>query len=110
MGKSAATSEDSGEAAEKSAKNETSTEEAKATPPAPKAEEKPAPKAEEKPAPKPEGKPAPKPEGKPAPKPEEKPEKKPEKKPEEKPALKPMPAGLDLRDIANMRVAQEKAK
>ena len=78
MGKSAATSEDSGEAAEKSAKTE-----------APKEEATPAPKAE-KPAPKPEEKPAPKPEGKPAPKPEEKPEKKPEEK---KPEKKAAPAG-----------------
>ena len=78
MGKSAATSEDSGEAAEKSAKTE-----------APKEEATPAPKPE-KPAPKPEEKPAPKPEGKPAPKPEEKPEKKPEEK---KPEKKAAPAG-----------------
>ena len=82
MGKSAATSEDSGEAAEKSAKTEAPKEEAT---PAPKAE-KPAPKPEEKP----EEKPAPKPEGKPAPKPEEKPEKKPEEK---KPEKKAAPAG-----------------
>ena len=98
MGKSAATSEDSGEAAEKSAKTEAPKEEAtpapKAEKPAPKPEEKPAPKPEEKPeekpAPKPEEKPAPKPEEKPAPKPEEKPEKKPEEKKAEKKAA---PAG-----------------
>ena len=85
MGKSAATSDDSGEAAEKTAKNEASTETSEDKPvktkevtagkPAPKKEEKEA--TEEKPAKKPEGKPAPKKEEKPAPKKEEKPAEKP---------------------------------
>ena len=90
LGKSAATSDDSGEAAEKTAKNEASTEaptktkEVTAGKPAPKKEEKEA--TEEKPAPAPKTKEVTA--GKPAPKKEEKPA--PEEKPAEKPAAGPI--------------------
>ena len=90
MGKSAATSDDSGEAAEKTAKKEASTETSEDKPVKTKEETagKPAPKKEEKPAT--EEKPAEKPEGKPAPKKEEKPAPKKDEKPAEKPAAGPI--------------------